>query len=84
MWRGRVYFSLSFYPIDFKPWHNELGFGEVYFSKSFSKTFLSHTSCSSGFIQDFLNHYVDQCRFNYVHVGRSPMNESSSVIRGLL
>ena len=24
--------------------------------------FLNHTSCSSGFIQDFLDHYMDQCQ----------------------
>ena len=35
-------------------------------------TFLSHTSCSSRFIQDFLDHYVDQCWYNDVLVGRSP------------
>ena len=25
-------------------------------------TFLSHTSCSFEFIQDFLDHYIDQCQ----------------------
>ena len=27
------------------------------------------SSCSSGFIRDFLDHYVNRCRFNDVHVG---------------
>ena len=31
-------------------------------------------SCSSGFIQDFLNHYADRCRFNDVYVGWSPIH----------
>ena len=31
------------------------GFLRRYFSLSFYMTFLSHPSCSSGFIQDFLN-----------------------------
>ena len=61
------YFSLSFYPIDFKPWHND-----PYVLERCAMTFLSHKSCSSGFIQDFLDHYVDQCWYNDVHVGRSP------------
>ena len=34
---------------------------------------LRNHSCSSCFIQDFRDHYVDQCRFNDVHVGWSPM-----------
>ena len=46
--------------------------------------FPSHISCFSGFIQDFLAPYVDQCRVNDVNVGRSPMNEAWSVNRGSL
>ena len=37
----------SFHPINFKPW--VLG--------RCAMTFLGHTSCSSGFFQDFLDHY---------------------------
>ena len=33
-------------------------------------SFLSHTAFSSGCIQDFLDYYVDQCRFSVVNVGR--------------
>ena len=35
-------------------------------------TCLSHTSLSSVFIKDFPDHYVDQRRSNYLHVGRNP------------
>ena len=31
-------------------------------------------SWSSGLIQHFLDHYVDRCRFNDVHVGWSPIH----------
>ena len=37
-------------------------------------TFKKNHSCSSGFIRDFLDHYVDRCRFNDVHVGESPIH----------
>ena len=58
-------FSLSCYPIDFKPWHND------------SKILKFYTmSCSSGFVQDFLDHYVDGFRSNDVDVGISRLNES--------
>ena len=43
------YFSLSCYPIDFKPWHND-----PHVLGSCAMTFLSHPSCYFGFIQDFL------------------------------
>ena len=55
------YFSLHFYQIAFKPW--VLTF--------YAMTFFRIHSCSSGFIQDFLDHYADRCRFNDVHVGCS-------------
>ena len=58
------YFSFGFYPIDFKPWHND-----SYVLKFTAMTFLGIHSCSPGFIQDFPDQYVDQCRFNDVHVG---------------
>ena len=58
------YVCLSFYLIDIKPWHND-----PKVLKFSARTFLGIHSCSSGFIQDFLDHYVDQCRFNDVHVG---------------
>ena len=61
------YFSLSCYPIDFKLWHND-----PYVLGRCAMTVPSHTSCSSGFAQDFLNHNVDQCLHIDVHVGRSP------------
>ena len=61
------YFSLSFYLIDFKPWHDD-----PWVLGRCSMTFLSHRSCLSGFIQNFLKHYVDQCWFNVVNVGRNP------------
>ena len=66
--RGLImrYFSLSLYPIDFKPWHND---PEV---KSCAITFLRYISCSAGFIQVFLVYYVDQWWYIDVHVGRSP------------
>ena len=64
-------FPLSFYPIDFKPWQND-----PYVRKFYAMTLLIIHSCSSGFIQDFREHYVDGCRSEYVDVGRSPMNES--------
>ena len=32
-------------------------------------TFLSHASCSLGFVPDFMDHYVDQCWHIDVHVG---------------
>ena len=53
------YYSLSCYPIDFKPWHK---YNDSYVWGRCTMTFLSHTSCSSGLDQDFLDHYVDQCR----------------------
>ena len=31
-------------------------------------TFLSHPLGPFGFIRDFLDHYVDRCRINDVHV----------------
>ena len=37
-------------------------------------TFLSHTLFSSVFIQDFLDHYVDRCRFNDLHVEASQID----------
>ena len=58
------YFSLSCYPIDFKPWRNDL-----YVLGRCAMTFLSHTSCSLGFVPDFMDHYVDQCWHIDVHVG---------------
>ena len=42
------YFSLSFYQIDFKPLHND-----PYVSGRCAMTFLSHTSCYSGFFSRF-------------------------------
>ena len=53
-------FLLGFF---FKPWLND-----SYVLKFSAMTFLRIHSCSSGFIQDFLDHYVDQCRLNDVHV----------------
>ena len=61
------YFSISFYPIYFKSWHND-----PYVLGRCAMPFLSHTSCSSGFIQDFLDHYADQCWYKVVHVEKSP------------
>ena len=55
------YFSVSFYEIDFKHWHND-----SYVLKFYAMTFLGIHSFSSEFIQDFLDHYVDRCN---VHVG---------------
>ena len=37
-------------------------------------TFQGHTLCSSGFIQDFLDHHVDWCRLNDVHVRWTDMH----------
>ena len=48
------YFALSFHPIDFTPWHND-----PYVLRCYAMTFLRIPSCSSGFIQDFLDHYID-------------------------
>ena len=42
-----------FLPIDFKPWHND-----SYVLGRCAMTFQSIPSCSSGFIQDFLDHPV--------------------------
>ena len=61
------YFSLSFCPIDFKPWHNDpcvLGRCAV--------TFLRIPNCSSGYVQDFVDHYVDQCWYIDLVVGIRP------------
>ena len=63
-------FSLIFHKIDFKPWHND-----PYVLKFYAMTLLRIHTCSYGFIQDFLDHYVDGCRSNDVNVGTSPMNE---------
>ena len=71
------YFSRSCYPIDFKPWHND---PYVLGMRGCDMTLLSHTSCSLGFVQDFLDHYLDQCWHINVHVGRSPcMNLGQSI-----
>ena len=68
------YFSLSFYPIYFKPLHND-----SFVLGSCAITFLSHTSCSSRCIQEFLDHYVDLSWYNDVHVEKSPwMNPDQS------
>ena len=58
-------FSLIFYAIDLKPWHNDLG--------RCAMSFLSHKTCSSEFIHNFLDQYVHHCRSNGLHVGRSPL-----------
>ena len=47
-------------------------------------TFLSYRSCSSGFIQDFLDLYVDQCWFNVVNVGKSPQVNRGSLSEATL
>ena len=36
--------------------------------------FIRHMRCSSGFIQDLLDHYVYSCRFNDVHVEWTPIH----------
>ena len=60
------YFPLRFNPISFKPWHND-----PYVLGRCVITFKRIPSCSSRFIQDFMDHYVDRCRFNDVHVRQS-------------
>ena len=57
--------------INFKPWHNDHYVG---YWGGLPYLFLRIPSCSSGFIQDFLNHYVNRCRLNDVHFGRSPIH----------
>ena len=52
-----------------------LGLGEVCYD---------YQSCSSTFIQDVLDYYVDQCQFNVVNVGRSPHEWTWLVNRGSL
>ena len=60
-------FSLNLYPIDFKTSHND-----PLVLKMNAMNSLGIHSCSTGFIQDFLDHYADECWSNDVDVGRNP------------
>ena len=65
----QCYFSLSFYLINFKHRHND-----YFVSRYYAMTFLRFLNCPYGFIQNLLDHYVDLCLINSVHVWWSPMN----------
>ena len=58
--------SRAISPIDFKPWQND-----SYVLGRCAMTFIRIPSCSIGFVQDFVDHFVDQCWYIDLLVGRS-------------
>ena len=65
------YYSLSFNAIDFKPWHKD-----PYILGRCDMTFLSHTSCSSGFFSGFSGSLCESMLVHLCTCWQKPVNES--------